>query len=164
MRCHGIGGVVLVGGASGGPHIITATVQVILNYVARGMDIASAVFAPRLHSQLLPDVVYFENQTLPFIQQRAYRDLLQARVRGSGSVSDQRRKGSGSFDAGTSRNGAGTGAGLAGDYIHIANSAHTWHGLLSKGHGVEQVTDGPGEFGITQFIVRDPDTGMAVVI
>jgi gamma-glutamyltranspeptidase len=53
----------LIGGASGGPHIITGTAQVFLNVVARGMDLLSAVFAPRIHHQLLPDVLCVENYT-----------------------------------------------------------------------------------------------------
>ena len=58
------GKVMIVGGASGGPRIITATAQIILNYVTRGLDLISAVFAPRYHSQLLPDVAYIENRTI----------------------------------------------------------------------------------------------------
>jgi len=54
----------MVGGASGGPHIITATLQVILNFMVRGMDLLSAVCEPRLHSQLVPDRVYIENRTM----------------------------------------------------------------------------------------------------
>eukprot|EP00605_Chrysophyceae_sp_TOSAG23-4_P002488 GSChrysophyteH1.ASY1.ANO1.2751.1 assembled CDS len=57
-------GVRLVGGASGGPRIITATVQVLLNFLAKGFDLLSAVKAPRLHSQLLPDSVYVEMHEL----------------------------------------------------------------------------------------------------
>lgn len=53
----------LVGGASGGPRIITATAQVILNYFGKGLDILDAVIAPRLHSQLLPNTLYIENNT-----------------------------------------------------------------------------------------------------
>ena len=58
------GAVRLVGGASGGPRIITATVQVILNYLGRGMDLLSALRNPRTHSQLLPDLVYDEQHLL----------------------------------------------------------------------------------------------------
>jgi gamma-glutamyltranspeptidase len=53
----------LLGGASGGPIIITATAQVILNYIAKGMSLLDAVIAPRIHSQLLPNILYFENNT-----------------------------------------------------------------------------------------------------
>lgn len=56
----------LVGGASGGPRIITGTAQVILNVIGRGMDLLTAVVSPRVHSQLLPDIVYAEDQSLLF--------------------------------------------------------------------------------------------------
>lgn len=58
------GKVRLVGGASGGPRIITATAQVILNYLGRGFDILASVKAPRLHSQLLPETVFVEQKHL----------------------------------------------------------------------------------------------------
>ena len=40
-------------GASGGPKIITATVQTILNHLFDGLDLFDAVTSPRLHDQLL---------------------------------------------------------------------------------------------------------------
>ena len=59
------GAVRLVGGASGGPRIITATVQVLLNYMIRGIDnILESLKFPRLHSQLLPETVYVEEHEL----------------------------------------------------------------------------------------------------
>lgn len=58
------GKVRLIGGASGGPRIITATAQVILNYLGKGMRLLDAVVAPRIHSQLLPPTVYIEDQPL----------------------------------------------------------------------------------------------------
>eukprot|EP01035_Chromulina_nebulosa_P020104 gene20104-26102_t len=54
----------LIGGASGGSRIITATAQVILNYLFKGMNLLDAVVAPRIHSQLLPDTLYLENNTI----------------------------------------------------------------------------------------------------
>lgn len=49
---------------SGGPRIITATAQVILNLIGRGMNLLDAVVHPRIHSQLLPNVVDIEAHTL----------------------------------------------------------------------------------------------------
>jgi hypothetical protein len=69
---------------SGGPKIIIATaqalkrknyffnflmitldiLQVIINYLELGMNLLGAVRAPRVHSQLLPDSVEIEDQTL----------------------------------------------------------------------------------------------------
>ncbi|WP_412070295.1 gamma-glutamyltransferase [Rubrivirga sp. IMCC43871] len=54
----------LVIGSPGGPRIITATYQAILNVIDHGMDIQEAVAAPRVHHQWLPDVLYYENQGL----------------------------------------------------------------------------------------------------
>ena len=49
------GRAVLAVGASGGPRIITATLQVLLNRLRGGMSPAAAVAAPRLHHQWVPD-------------------------------------------------------------------------------------------------------------
>jgi gamma-glutamyltranspeptidase/glutathione hydrolase len=54
------GHVVLLLGSPGGPRIITALVQVICNVVDYGMDLQSAVDAPRFHHQWLPDQIYAE--------------------------------------------------------------------------------------------------------
>ena len=55
----------LVTGSPGGSRIITAVLQVIVNVIDRGMDIASAVAAPRVHDQWLPDQVYAEPALSP---------------------------------------------------------------------------------------------------
>lgn len=52
---------VLVVGASGGPRIITATLQTILNVLDWRDSIHDAVAAPRLHHQLLPNVLHLES-------------------------------------------------------------------------------------------------------
>jgi gamma-glutamyltranspeptidase / glutathione hydrolase len=54
------GKVLLVTGAAGGPTIITAVFQELSNVVDFGLDIGTAVSAPRFHMQHLPDVVVFE--------------------------------------------------------------------------------------------------------
>ena len=54
----------LVTGSPGGSRIITATLQVIINVIDRGMNIAQAVAAPRIHHQWLPDEVRAE-RTVP---------------------------------------------------------------------------------------------------
>ena len=54
----------LITGSPGGSRIITAVLQVVVNVIDRGMDIASAVAAPRLHNQWMPDRVVVE-QTMP---------------------------------------------------------------------------------------------------
>ena len=50
----------LVTGSPGGSRIITTVLQVILNVIDRGMTIAEAVAAPRIHHQWLPDEVFVE--------------------------------------------------------------------------------------------------------
>lgn len=54
------GGVLLVVGAAGGPTIITATAQVILNVIEFGMPLTEAMRAPRVHHQALPDAIRYE--------------------------------------------------------------------------------------------------------
>jgi len=59
------GKVQLVAGAAGGPRIISATMQVILNVIEFGMPLADAVRAPRLHHQALPDEIRLEANGFP---------------------------------------------------------------------------------------------------
>ncbi|MEP7383244.1 MAG: gamma-glutamyltransferase [Gemmatimonadota bacterium] len=58
------GGLFLVVGAAGGPRIITATSQVILNVIDSRMTLADAMRAPRLHHQALPDTLMVETNGL----------------------------------------------------------------------------------------------------
>ncbi|MAO20858.1 MAG: gamma-glutamyltransferase [Phycisphaerae bacterium] len=66
------GEVFAVAGASGGPRIITGTMQALLNTMA-GMDATPAVATPRLHHQWLPDVLYSEPGLMPLLSRRAAR-------------------------------------------------------------------------------------------
>ena len=50
----------LVTGTPGGSRIISAVLQVVVDVIDRGMDIAGAVSAPRLHNQWMPDQVVAE--------------------------------------------------------------------------------------------------------
>lgn len=54
------GEVAAVAGGSGGPLIITGTLQVLLNALAFGLDAQAAVAAPRLHHQWMPPVLMLE--------------------------------------------------------------------------------------------------------
>ena len=47
-------------GARGGPRIISATSQVIVNVIDHRMALADAIDAPRLHHQALPDTMRYE--------------------------------------------------------------------------------------------------------
>jgi gamma-glutamyltranspeptidase/glutathione hydrolase len=54
------GRVLLVTGAAGGPTIITATMEIILDVIEQHMTISDAMHAPRLHHQGLPDELAYE--------------------------------------------------------------------------------------------------------
>jgi gamma-glutamyltranspeptidase/glutathione hydrolase len=59
------GKLVLVTGGAGGPTIINAVVQTLSNVVDFGLDVTTAVNAPRFHQQHLPDVVMIEKGGMP---------------------------------------------------------------------------------------------------
>jgi gamma-glutamyltranspeptidase/glutathione hydrolase len=54
------GNLLLVTGARGGPRIISATSQIILNVIDHRMNLADAMSAPRIHHQALPDSIRLE--------------------------------------------------------------------------------------------------------
>ena len=55
-------------GASGGPRIISTTLQVMLNVENFGLALMAAVRQPRIHHQWLPDVLYAEGPLMEKIQ------------------------------------------------------------------------------------------------
>jgi gamma-glutamyltranspeptidase/glutathione hydrolase len=55
----------LATGSPGGSRIITTVLQVLLNRMVHGLNLASAVAAPRVHSQLLPERVDLEQGISP---------------------------------------------------------------------------------------------------
>lgn len=72
------GSVEMVLGSPGGPRIITAIVQTILNVIDYGMSAQEAVDAPRIHQQWMPDVLYAEPfalsaDTTARLEQMGYR-------------------------------------------------------------------------------------------
>jgi gamma-glutamyltranspeptidase/glutathione hydrolase len=54
------GEVVLVVGGSGGPFIISSTLQAISNVVDFGMDARAAVSVPRMHHQWVPELLFLD--------------------------------------------------------------------------------------------------------
>ncbi len=64
------GEVFAIAGASGGPRIITGTMQVLLNALT-GMEAGPAVALPRLHHQWLPDVLFCEPGLMPMLARRS---------------------------------------------------------------------------------------------
>ena len=70
----------LVTGSPGGSTIITTVLQVVVNVIDHGMDLAAAVSRPRFHHQWLPNrVVYepgaFSRQTLDALASRGHVNL-----------------------------------------------------------------------------------------
>jgi gamma-glutamyltranspeptidase/glutathione hydrolase len=55
----------IASGSPGGSRIITTVAQVLLNRLVQGLNLASAVSAPRMHSQLLPDRIDWEEGISP---------------------------------------------------------------------------------------------------
>ena len=55
----------LITGSPGGSRIITTTLQIIMNVVDHGMNIAEATHAPRIHHQWLPDELRIEEGLSP---------------------------------------------------------------------------------------------------
>lgn len=64
-------------GSPGGAHIITSVLQVIINIIDHHMNIATAVSVPRIHSQLWPDILFYEqgisDDTLRLLQQKGHQ-------------------------------------------------------------------------------------------
>ena len=71
------GEVFMVTGSPGGSRIITTTLQVIMNVIDHGMNIAEASFAPRIHHQWLPDEIRIEEglslDTIGLLEQRGHK-------------------------------------------------------------------------------------------
>lgn len=59
------GRVFLVTGSPGGSRIITTVLQIVVNVIDHGLDIASATAAPRVHHQWLPDEIRIEQGISP---------------------------------------------------------------------------------------------------
>lgn len=59
------GKVWMIVGGRGGPRIITAVVQAIVNAIDYHMSLADAIGAPRIHDQALPDLLEYEKGGVP---------------------------------------------------------------------------------------------------
>lgn len=71
------GEVFMVTGSPGGSRIITTTLQVIMNVIDHGMNIAEATLTPRIHHQWLPDEIRIEGgispDTIALLELRGHR-------------------------------------------------------------------------------------------
>ncbi|AOE50129.1 gamma-glutamyltransferase [Kangiella sediminilitoris] len=76
----------LVTGSPGGSRIITTVLQMVVNFVDHGMNVAEATHTPRFHHQWLPDRVFVEpainKDTRELLKQRGY-ELYDSRTMGS---------------------------------------------------------------------------------
>ncbi len=67
----------LVTGTPGGSRIITTTLQVIINVIDHGMNVAEATLAPRIHHQWLPDELRIEEglspDTIRLLEQKGHK-------------------------------------------------------------------------------------------
>ena len=77
-------------GSPGGSRIITTVLQVLLNRLVHGLNLASAVAEPRIHSQLWPDQISLEQGISPdtqrLLQQRGHRLVLVPAMGSANSV------------------------------------------------------------------------------
>jgi gamma-glutamyltranspeptidase/glutathione hydrolase len=97
----------IVAGASGGPRIISGTLQTLLNLTTFGLPPEQAVRSPRFHHQWAPDMLFVEDDLLPTLKspleslghevtRRSSLCVVQAAVRteqGLVGVSDPRKGG-----------------------------------------------------------------------
>jgi gamma-glutamyltranspeptidase / glutathione hydrolase len=65
----------LVTGTPGGSTIITSVAQIVSNVIDFGMDLPTAMGAPRLHHQHLPDILRYENGGLHAATVAALREM-----------------------------------------------------------------------------------------
>ena len=80
----------LITGSPGGSRIITTTLQVLMNVIDHGMNIQSAVSAPRMHHQWLPDEIRieagFSPDTLELLEQRGHNISRQSAMGAAQSI------------------------------------------------------------------------------
>ncbi|KAK2858356.1 hypothetical protein FQN49_004813 [Arthroderma sp. PD_2] len=94
------GSLYFVSGAAGGSHIITGTLQSIVNVMDRKMSVKQALAAPRLHDQLVPNVIEmepsFDKETVKFMISRNHNVT---REKSSSTVESIMRLKNGVFEA-----------------------------------------------------------------
>jgi gamma-glutamyltranspeptidase/glutathione hydrolase len=80
----------LVTGSPGGSHIITTTLQIIVNVIDHDMNLASATAAPRVHHQWMPDDVRVERgfspDTLALLEKRGHTITIEETMGGAQSI------------------------------------------------------------------------------
>ena len=80
----------LVTGTPGGSRIITTTLQVIMNVIDHGMNIAEATVAPRIHHQWLPDELRVEEglspDTIRLLEQKGHEVVVKEAMGSTQSI------------------------------------------------------------------------------
>lgn len=101
MAEHLNGTLFLVTGAAGGSRIISATAQAAWHVLERELSMAGAIQEPRLHDQLVPDLVAFErafdNGTVASMADKGHN--VEWMGPGSSAVQGVRRLWNGTFEA-----------------------------------------------------------------
>jgi gamma-glutamyltranspeptidase/glutathione hydrolase len=84
------GEVLLVTGSPGGSRIITTVLQVIMNVIDHGMNVAEASVAPRIHHQWLPDELRVEEglslDTIRLLEERGHTIRVQETMGSTQSI------------------------------------------------------------------------------
>jgi len=100
-------------GSPGGSRIITVVLQMIVNVIDHGMNIAEAANAPRMHHQWYPDVLTlepgFSPDTIRILQQRGH-DVQNSRTSSGSTQTVAKRNGLFRGASDTRRPGAGSAA------------------------------------------------------
>ncbi|MDH5502152.1 MAG: gamma-glutamyltransferase, partial [Gammaproteobacteria bacterium] len=98
-------------GSPGGSRIITAVLQMIVNVIDHGMNLAEAADAPRMHHQWFPDALFlepgFSPDTIRLLQQRGH-DVQQSQNSSGSTQSVEYRDGVFRGASDTRRPGAGS--------------------------------------------------------
>ena len=98
-------------GSPGGSRIITAVLQMIVNVIDHGMNLAEAADAPRMHHQWFPDALFlepgFSPDTIRLLQQRGH-DVRQSQNSSGSTQSVEYRDGVFRGASDTRRPGAGS--------------------------------------------------------
>ena len=80
----------LATGSPGGSRIITTVLQVLLNRMVHGLNLAAAVATPRIHSQLWPDQISVEQglspDTVGLLEAKGHRVVVTAAMGSANSV------------------------------------------------------------------------------
>jgi len=80
----------LATGSPGGSHIITTTLQIILNLIDHDMNLASATAAPRVHHQWMPDELRVERgvspDTMALLEKWGHQVTIQETMGGAQSI------------------------------------------------------------------------------